>query len=146
MEFKNSKLIYIVDDTTYYLSCIEELNEIVLGKTNNEQEKYEKMLEIAKTLSFAYDIDIITVSNIQEFSYMILKYIILDNETLYYTTLASNGLIKIYEREDANIFLNNDCNNKIKENKEENKKDTYRYYSIGENAEEIIKRYMENNN
>lgn len=143
MEFKNSKLIYIVEDTTYYLSSIEELNEIVLGKTNSENEKHEKMLEAAKILSFAYDIDIITVSNIQEFSYMILKYIILDNEILYYTTLASNGLITIYEREDANIFLKS---NAKKEQEQENKGDKETYYNIGENAEEIIKRYIENNN
>lgn len=143
MEFKNSELIYIVGDDTYYISNIQELNEIVLGKTNSEEQKKIRMIEIAKILSYAYNIDIISLKEIKEFSDILLKHIIIDDEIIYYTTLAKNGLITLYEREDANIFLKKDI---LENEKNNNTNQKYKYYNVGENAENIIKQYMIKNN
>lgn len=143
MEFKNSELIYIVGDDTYYISNIQELNEIVLGKTNGEEQKKIRMIEIAKILSYAYNIDIISLKEIKEFSDILLKHIIIDDEIIYYTTLAKNGLITLYEREDANIFLKKDI---LENEKNNNTNEKYKYYNVGENAENIIKQYMIKNN
>lgn len=143
MEFKNSELIYIVGDDTYYISNIQELNEIVLGKTNSEEQKKIRMIEIAKILSYAYNIDIISLKEIKEFSDILLKHIIIDDEIIYYTTLAKNGLITLYEREDANIFLKKDI---LENEKNNNTNEKYKYYNIAENAENIIKQYMIKNN
>lgn len=143
MEFKNSELIYIVGDDTYYISNIQELNEIVLGKTNGEEQKKIRMIEIAKILSYAYNIDIISLKEIKEFSDILLKHIIIDDEIIYYTTLAKNGLITLYEREDANIFLKKDI---LENEKNNNTNQKYKYYNVGENAENIIKQYMIKNN
>ena len=143
MEFKNSELIYIVGDDTYYISNIQELNEIVLGKTNGEEQKKIRMIEIAKILSYAYNIDIISLKEIKEFSDILLKHIIIDDEIIYYTTLAKNGLITLYEREDANIFLKKDI---LENEKNNNTNQKYKYYNVAENAENIIKQYMIKNN
>lgn len=143
MEFKNSELIYIVGDDIYYISNIQELNEIVLGKTSNEEQKKIRMIEIAKILSYAYNIDIISLKEIKEFSDILLKHIIIDDEIIYYTTLAKNGLITLYEREDANIFLKKDI---LENEKNNNTNQKYKYYNVGENAENIIKQYMIKNN
>ncbi len=143
MGFKNSELIYIVGDDTYYISNIQELNEIVLGKTNSEEQKKIRMIEIAKILSYAYNIDIISLKEIKEFSDILLKHIIIDDEIIYYTTLAKNGLITLYEREDANIFLKKDI---LENENNNNTNQKYKYYNVGENAENIIKQYMIKNN
>lgn len=143
MEFKNSELIYIVGEDAYYISNIQELNEIVLGKTNGEEQKKIRMIEIAKILSYVYNIDIISLKEIKEFSDILLKHIIIDDEIIYYTTLAKNGLITLYEREDANIFLKKDI---LENEKNNNTNQKYKYYNIAENAENIIKQYMIKNN
>lgn len=143
MGFKNSELIYIVGDDTYYISNIQELNEIVLGKTNGEEQKKIRMIEIAKILSYAYNIDIISLKDIKEFSDILLKHIIIDDEIIYYTTLAKNGLITLYEREGANIFLKKDI---LENENNNNTNQKYKYYNVGENAENIIKQYMIKNN
>ncbi len=143
MEFKNSELIYIVGDDIYYISNIQELNKIVLGKISNEEQKKIRMIEIAKILSYAYNIDIISLKEIKEFSDILLKHIIIDDEIIYYTTLAKNGLITLYEREDANIFLKKDI---LENEKNNNINQKYKYYNVGENAENIIKQYMIKNN
>ena len=143
MEFKNSELIYIVGEDAYYISSIQELNEIVLGKTGGGDRKKIKMIEIAKILSYAYDIDIISLKDIKEFSNILLKHIIVDDEIIYYATLAKNGLITLYEREDANIFLKKDI---LENEKNNNINQKYKYYNIAENAENIVKQYMIKNN
>ena len=143
MEFKNSELIYIVGDDIYYISNIQELNKIVLGKISNEEQKKIRMIEIAKILSYAYNIDIISLKEIKEFSDILLKHIIIDDEIIYYTKLAKNGLITLYEREDANIFLKKDI---LENEKNNNINQKYKYYNVGENAENIIKQYMIKNN
>ena len=143
MEFKNSELIYIVGEDAYYIPNIQELNEIVLGKTGGGDRKKIKMIEIAKILSYAYDIDIISLKDIKEFSNILLKHIIVDDEIIYYATLAKNGLITLYEREDANIFLKKDI---LENEKNNNINQKYKYYNIAENAENIVKQYMIKNN